>query len=297
MRIVHLDTGREMRGGQWQVLRLLEGLRAAGHDVTLLARAGAPLAEAVRQASLDVRPLKLSTLVSLASDADIVHTHDGRSHTLAAGLAAKHLVVSRRVAFPLQRNPASHWKYKRAAHYIAVSEFVKRVLEAGGVPASKISVVYDGVPLQPLRSAGGDRIVILDLADAGKGTALALEAARLAGAPVLLSRNLENDLSQAAAFMYLTLSEGLGSAVLLAMAAGVPVIVSNIGGLPEIVEHERTGLVTENSAAEVAGAIKRLRDNPELAHSLAKHAREQVEQKFTVEQMVARTIAVYEKIS
>ncbi len=295
MRILHLDSGREIRGGQWQVLRLLEGLRAAGHDVTLLARAGAPLAEALRKVSLDVRPLKLSTLVSLASDADIVHAHDGRSHTLAAGLAAKRLVVSRRVAFPLQRNPASHWKYKRAAHYIAVSEFVKRVLEAGGVPASKISVVHDGVPLQPLRS-GGDRIVILDLADAGKGTALALEAAKMAGAPVLLSRNLENDLGQAASFVYLTKSEGLGSAVLLAMAAGVPVIVSNAGGLLEIVEHERTGLITENSAAEVAAAIRRLREDPQLARSLAQNARAQVEQQFTVEQMIARTIAVYEKI-
>ncbi len=295
MRILHLDSGREMRGGQWQVLRLLEGLRAAGHDVTLLARAGAPLAEAAQRASLDARPLKLSTLVSLASNADIVHAHDGRSHTLAAGLAAKHLVVSRRVAFPLQRNPASHWKYKRAAHYIAVSEFVKRVLEAGGVPAPKISVVYDGVPPQPLRS-GGDRIVILDLADAGKGTALALDAAKLAGAPVLLSRNLENDLAQAAAFVYLTKSEGLGSAVLLAMAAGVPVIVSNAGGLVEIVEHERTGLVTENSAAEVANAIRRLRDHPELARTLANSARERIERKFTVAQMIARTIAVYEKI-
>src|SRR5206468_5162264 len=164
----------------------------AGHDVTLLARAGAPLAEAARLASLDVRPLKLSTLVSLAADAEIVHAHDGRTHTLAAGLAAKRLIVSRRVAFPLQRNPASHWKYKRAAHYIAVSEFVKQVLEAGGVPASKISVVYDGVPIPPLRSRG-DRIVILDLADAGKGTALGLEGAKLAGAPVLLSHRLRKD--------------------------------------------------------------------------------------------------------
>jgi len=296
MRILHLDSGREMRGGQWQVLRLLEGLRAAGHDVTLLARAGAPLAEAALKASLDARPLKLSTLVSLASSADIIHAHDGRSHTLAAGLAAKHLVVSRRVAFPLQRNLASRWKYKRAAHYIAVSGFVKRVLEAGGVPASKISVVHDGVPQQTLRG-GGDRILILDLADAGKGTALAIEAAKLAGASVLLSRNLETDLAQAAVFVYLTQSEGLGSAVLLAMAAGVPVIVSNVGGLVEIVEHERTGLVTENSVAEVAAAIRRLRDDPKLARTLARHAREQVEQNFTVAQMIARTLAVYEKIS
>ena len=43
MRILHLDSGREMRGGQWQALRLMEGLAAAGVDQTLLARAGSPL--------------------------------------------------------------------------------------------------------------------------------------------------------------------------------------------------------------------------------------------------------------
>ena len=40
MRILHLDAGREMRGGQWQVLRLIEGLAAAGVESTLLARRG-----------------------------------------------------------------------------------------------------------------------------------------------------------------------------------------------------------------------------------------------------------------
>ena len=40
MRVLHLDTGREMRGGQWQALRLVEGLRAGGVESTLLARAG-----------------------------------------------------------------------------------------------------------------------------------------------------------------------------------------------------------------------------------------------------------------
>ena len=61
-----------------------------------------------------------------------------------------------------------------------------------------------------------------------------------------------------ALFLYITHSEGLGSAVLLAMAAGVPVIASNVGGLPEIVEHERTGLLTENTAQAIANAIRRL---------------------------------------
>ena len=43
MRVLHLDAGREMRGGQWQVLRLMEGLATAGVESTLLARPGAPL--------------------------------------------------------------------------------------------------------------------------------------------------------------------------------------------------------------------------------------------------------------
>ena len=38
MRILHLDAGKEMRGGQWQVLRLVEGLAAQGVESTLLAR-------------------------------------------------------------------------------------------------------------------------------------------------------------------------------------------------------------------------------------------------------------------
>ena len=35
MRLLHLDSGMDMRGGQWQALRLVEGLAEAGHQVTL----------------------------------------------------------------------------------------------------------------------------------------------------------------------------------------------------------------------------------------------------------------------
>ena len=45
-------------------------------------------------------------------------------------------------------------------------------------------------------------------------------------------------------FVYITESEGLGSAVLLAMAAGTPVIASRVGGLPEAIEDGVNGLLT-----------------------------------------------------
>ena len=82
---------------------------------------------------------------------------------------------------------------------------------AGGVPEEKISVVYDGVPL--LEPSAGNRVLALaNFDDPQKGAAGGDEAARLAGVELLLSGDLERDLPQAAAFVYITHAEGLGSA-------------------------------------------------------------------------------------
>jgi len=291
MRILHLDSGREMRGGQWQVLRLIEGLRGAGVESTLLARERSPLFIAGRERGWNVEPLGLVCLPGTARRHDLVHAHDARSHTLAALAAAEHLVVSRRVAFDI----GSAWKYRRGRHYIVVSDFVKSVLVRGGVAAEKISVVYDGVPV--LEPATGDAVLApANSADPQKGASLTLEAARLAGVDVRLSANLERDLRNAAMLIYITHSEGLGSGALLGMSAGVPVIASNVGGLPEIIEHRRTGLLVENDDAAIAGAIRELRSDPELAHRLGAAARERVLENFTVDLMVSRTMEVYRQV-
>lgn len=298
MRILHLDAGREMRGGQWQVLRLAEGLRAAGWECLLLARGGSPLYENARRRGLDARSWSVASVAGMGPKADIVHAHDGRSHTLAACFAARRLVVSRRVAFPIQHNPASRWKYGRAVHYIAVSEFVRRMLESYGIAGSRISVVYDGVPAAEsrIKACATGPVVAPETDDLRKGTALALEAAKLAGVRVRLSRDLEKDLDGAAVFVYITHAEGLGSAVLMAMAAGVPVVASNIGGLAEIIDHGRTGLLTENTPQAIAHAMRRLMEDAALARSMADQARQVVQEKFSLERMVAGTIRVYEAL-
>jgi hypothetical protein len=203
--------------------------------------------------------------------------------------------VSRRVAFPPQTNPLSHWKYRRAAHYLAVSHFVERTLLESGIDASKITVVYDGVPVLP--PSNGSEILVPKSPDPAKGTEMALEGVRLTGLTARASSNLERDFKHAGVFLYITRSEGLGSAVLLAMAAGVPVIASNVGGLPEIVQHERTGLLTENTPQAIAGAVRRLTENRAFARSLADQARAAVEQKFSVDRMVSETIGVYEALA
>ena len=291
MRILHLDAGREMRGGQWQVLRLVEGLAAAGVESTLLARQNAPLFEAARKNGWRVEPLGLTRAVMLARKHDLVHAHDARSHTLGAIVRGAPLVVSRRVMFPV----GSRWKYGRARRYLAVSEFVKRVLMAGGVPEEKISVVYDGVPV--LESQPGSAILApANAGDAQKGAPLAMEGARLAGVDLEFATDLDRDLRRAAVFVYITHSEGLGSGVLLAMSAGVPVVASKVGGLPEIVRHRENGLLVDNVAAEIAAAIRELRDNPGLARRLGAAGRRTVIERFTVDRMVRRTIEVYRQV-
>ena len=297
MNILHIDTGREMRGGQWQALYLARGLAAQGHRSRLLAPAGSPLLEAAHALRLDARPLHAPFLLAGAGDAHLVHAHDARAHTLAL-LSRKPVVVSRRVAFPLRRSVATRLKYRHAKHYIAVSNFVKRVLIDGGVEAERISVVYDGVPVDPspLRSEHRITALALDSDDPGKGKKIIEEAAALAGIPVCFSKNLPRDLPDAALFVYITDLEGFGSAVLLAMAAATPVLASAVGGLPEIIQDGHTGLLTSNDPQAVAAGLRRLLDDRDFAQTLAARGRARVERCFPVERVVEETIRVYERI-
>jgi glycosyltransferase involved in cell wall biosynthesis len=119
------------------------------------------------------------------------------------------------------------------------------------------------------------------------------EAVAEAGLSIRYSTALVRDLERAALFIYITHSEGLGSAALLAMAAGVPVVASNVGGLPEIVENEVTGILTENNKSAIVQAIRQALARREI---LAENARKTVEQRFTTSVMLKNTIRVYERV-
>ena len=281
MRILHLDAGREMRGGQWQVLRLIEGLAAAGVESTLLARQDAPLYTAARRQGWRVEPLGIAHALACLRGHTLIHAHDARSHTLGAFLYGRPLVVSRRVAFPVGSGPVgARWKYARARRYLAVSQFVKNVLIPGGVPEDKISVVYDGVP-------------ILQVAHGAQVLGLEKDSALLPRMGLKMVSHLEEEIPAAKILVYVTASEGLGSGVLLAMSAAVPVIASNIGGLREVIRHGENGLLVENNEAAISDAIRQLLDHPEQARQIGAAARRTVIERFTVDRMVAGTLEAY----
>ncbi|HEX3747119.1 MAG TPA: glycosyltransferase family 4 protein [Bryobacteraceae bacterium] len=288
MRILHLDGGKELRGGQWQVLHLIGGLYKAGVESTLLSRRESPLYRVARERGWRVEPLGIARAMALARSHDLVHAHDAHGHTVGAIASPGKLVVSRRVAFPI----GSRLKYGCARHFLAVSEFVKGVLKEGGVPEEKITVVYDGVPL--LDPSTGTQLMAPASDDPRKGSALARQAAERAGEHLRFSNDLIRDLNEAAIFLYITQSEGLGSGALLAMSAGVPVIASNVGGLPEVVEHTYTGLLVGNE--DIYGSIRLLRIDHAYAWRLGAKGRQRVIDNFTVEHMVSRTMEVYRRV-
>ena len=295
MHILHVDTGREMRGGQWQALFLMEGLAQAGHAGMLMAPEDSPVRLEARARQLPSRTLGLAALWRASRVADIVHTHTGRAHALAALVGVPRLVVSRRVAFPIGRGLASRWKYARAARYVAVSEHVRQKLVEAGVVENRVRVVYDGTPLLDPASLG-TRVVAPATDDPRKGAALLRQAAERASVDVHFSNDLVADLRSAAAFVYLTEEEGLGSAVLLAMSAGVPVLASRVGGLVEIVDDGITGMLVANDPAAVADRLQYLLAHRDEAAAMGQRARERVRERFTLEKMVAETIEVYREV-
>ena len=296
MTILHLDSGRELRGGQWQVLRLMRGLRSRGHENLLLAPANSRLLERALREKFQCDTLGVHSIRWANRQADLVHAHDARAHTMAALWASRSIVVSRRVIFPVGRNPLSRWKYGKARAYAAVSLAVAAELRRAKIPERLIRVIHDGVPLFDDKWSFKGSVLIPRFRDKLKANTLSIEAARLANVPLVRSSRLESDLEGASMLVYLTFSEGLGSAALLAMSAGIPVIASDLEGLREVVRDGENGLLVPNELEAVAAAIRSLRESPELARRLSLNARQTVIDRFSEDRMVMETIALYESI-
>jgi len=327
--IIHIDTGRDWRGGQESLLTLARGLRARGHTQTLVCPIGSALAEraAAEQFPVSEHPPRI---------AGIVHAHSGRAQNLAywatLGWPVRR-VVTRHVAFAPRNQLVHRLKYKWTCDgIIAVSESVRRVLLDVGVPAEKIVTIHTGVvvpaalPTDQDRRAARERLGLgdgdfvvghLGAFTAEKGQDVAAAAAlmlretlprarvvlagdgplkdQVANASVILPGFLADRAGFLAAldlFIMPSRSEAWGLSALEAMAHGVPVIASDIGGLAEIVEPGSGWLIPPGDSAALASAIVSAASDPESLRAAGLKARERA-RLFSVDQMVQQTEAFY----
>lgn len=92
-----------------------------------------------------------------------------------------------------------------------------------------------------------------------------------------------------------SLSEAFGMSLVEAMACGVPVVATRVGGMPGVLEHGALGLLIEPCQPEaLAEAIELLLDNPLLGDRLTEAAYSRVYQRFSWDRIVKNTLAVYE---
>lgn len=265
---------------------------------------------------------------------DVVHAHDARAHAIALGATIGvdvPLLVTRRVPFV----PRGRVKYgRRVTHFIAISQAVARALQEGGVDANRCTVVYSGVPTPTVshprdwrREAGWPADVLIcgvvGAMTAEKGVAQLHQIAQrltpdvrnrlrlvLLGGSAVGADTFGGIAAYRAGFVdaihnamagldmlwHPSGAEGLGTAVIDAMALGVPPVAFATGGLAELVEPGQSGLLAPSGdVAAFANEVVRLTTDDALRRALAAGGRQRAAQ-FGVARMVDGTAAVYDTL-
>jgi glycosyltransferase involved in cell wall biosynthesis len=93
-----------------------------------------------------------------------------------------------------------------------------------------------------------------------------------------------------------TKPDPLPNSALEAAAAGLPVVASSLGGLPEILRHRETGLLVEPRSLPLARALRELADDPELGRRLGSAAAADVRERFGLDRMLAEVQALYDRL-
>ncbi len=111
-------------------------------------------------------------------------------------------------------------------------------------------------------------------------------------------RDIPEILAAADAFILTSVSEGIPVTILEAMAADVPIISTDVGGIPEIITHGETGLLAPaGDAAALGKALYRVFYEPALAEKLVRSAHARLEERFTEEKMHAAYEAVFREMA
>jgi glycosyltransferase involved in cell wall biosynthesis len=93
------------------------------------------------------------------------------------------------------------------------------------------------------------------------------------------------------------LREGLGIILLQASASGLPIVATEVGGIPEAVANGDTGLlVPPGNPRKLAEAVVQLLDDPDLRKSMGSRGKRKVAYEFSVDRMVEGNLAVYREV-
>ena len=329
-------------------MTLARAQREAGKHVEFLTFEGKKFGGQVRSQGFEVREVRVRTKIDpvavaqmrkiiRAAKYDLVHTHLSTSSVngcLAARLAKVPSIAT-------VHGMSGKMSFSAATHLIAVSAEVKNHLVAQGVPAHKISVVYngldDGFQLASRASArsefalsDSDQVVgtvgrvtqlkgtedgIRAVAQAAKqyphlkylivGDGDGLERCKALATELGIEAQVQflgyrQDVGAVLPaldiFLFPTHKEAMGIALVEAMAAGLPCIATNVGGIPEVVTAETGRLVPASKPESLGTELAKLLGDESLRNSMSEHAKARVQSVFSASAMEQATTEVYDKV-
>ncbi len=347
--VLQVCSAREaVYGAVQSLLTLATAQRQAGTMVEFLTFKGKRFGKQVRDlgfCSHEVRvrgkvdPLAIREMARVIRSGgyDVVHTHLSTSSVNGA-LAAR---LARVPSVATVHGMSGRLSFAAANHLIAVSGSVRDHLVRQGVPARKISVVYNGVDLEecilprdeartrlglalgvpvvgtvaritPLKGVEDAlravKILTANLPDlryllVGEGERLA--ACKSLATELGIGENVDflgyrKDVGACLAamdlFLFPTLKEAMGIALVEAMAAELPTVSTNVGGIPEVVTSDTGILVGPGEPEALAEASLGLLNDPERMRRLGQAGRNRAREVFGIPAMQAATDAVYRRV-
>ena len=233
-------------------------------------------------------------------------------------------VVRLGIARPLPRLPWKRWVFEHGCNAILVNAnaIKDKLVVTGFKKAERIHVIYNGVPRQPEFSSQPHnrfRIISTGALIARKGHDILIEAVsqlpehlqkrldvillgegrdRIRLQKKITDLNLQTNiciagfqknpqqwLAESTLFVQLSENEGMSNSVLEAMALGITVMTTNAGGMAELIQSGRNGLLVSRNAADVAQALKKWMASPDQLIKLGQAGRKSVESNFSLETM------------
>jgi glycosyltransferase involved in cell wall biosynthesis len=300
-------------------------------------RAGLPTYRLTLRGEWDIGSARELRAVAREWRADVVHAHDARAHSIGRlallGKRKTRLVVTRRVVFTPKQ---VRLKYRHGIDaFIAISNAVKAAMVKAGVPSDRIEVVYSGLPAlrvkrprnwrrergwpptsvvcgivgamtqeKGLDLVGGiarrlpgevfRRARLVMLGGKGKG---GTTVSGVEGFDAGFVEEIYDAMAGLDVLWHPAKSEGLGTSVIDAMALGIPPIAFAVGGLPEVIENGKSGLlIPPGDVQAFARGAGELITNDALRARLAEGAQLRAKE-FGVKRMIERTAEVYHRVT
>jgi glycosyltransferase involved in cell wall biosynthesis len=216
---------------------------------------------------------------------------------------------------------------------VVPSEAMARFLRARGIPASRVHVVPHGIdlPARPpaRREPTGDGPIVVGVAanlEYHKGIDVLIEGCALARRPLRLEilgdgtwrarlerlaselgvearfaghvSNVEEQLRTMDVLAVPSRAENFPVSILEAMAAGLPVVATRVGGIPELVADDETGLIVEpDDPAALAAALDSLAADPDRRSAFGEAGQRRAAKLFGADRMASTMLALYESLA